>query len=301
MRTVAFPVFVLLLVGCFCPGGSGGDSRPEKSKSNDTDPAILKSLHQMVAEGPDETVLKFVKDNPTLVHDMDNYDCTPLHYAARYGRVETARWLIEQKADVNTVSYNQFTPMHVVTDAAVARLLIKAGADLNAKDAWSKTPLQQAAQADRKDICEAILAAGFPIDLATALRLRKRVVVKQMLKENPAIAKEAEGGSDLWANTTPLGVAATQGDKEIVELLLKAGAPIDAATLRPNWGSITALCNAVWASQYEIAVMLCEAGADCNMSGGRGYPRLLDYALKHSDRKMVDLLKKHGGKPSEMK
>src|SRR5438094_919143 len=114
-------------------------------------------------------------------------------------------------------SNNRFKPMHVVTDAAVARLLIKAGANVKAKDAWGKTPLQNAAHMGRKDVCEAILAAGFPIDLTTALWLGKRDLVKQMIKENPAIAKQADGGSDLWGNTTPLGVAAGQGDKEIVE------------------------------------------------------------------------------------
>jgi ankyrin repeat protein len=294
MRTVSISAFLVLLVGFSAPA----DAQPGKPKSKGTDPAILMSLHKTIADSTDEKVLKLVKDNPTLVHDMDESDCTALHYAARYGRIETTKWLIENKADVNTVSYNRFTPMHVVTDAAVARLLIKAGANLKAKDAWSKTPLQNAAQMGRKDVCEAILASGYPADLTTALWLGKRDLVKKMIKDNPAIAKVAEGGSDLWGNTTPLGVAAEKGDKEIVELLLKAGAPVNAATERPNWGSITAVCNAVWAKEYEITEILCKAGADCNMTGGRGYPRLLDYALDHSDKKMVDLLKKYGAKAS---
>jgi len=111
--------------------------------------------------------------------------------------------------------------------------------------------------------------------------------------------KEVERDSDLWGNTSPLGVAASQGDKEMVELLLEAGAPINAVTDRPNGGPTTALCNAVWAGHYEIAEVLCNAGADCNMTGGKFYRRLLDHALKHSDKKMVDLLVKHGAKPSD--
>src|SRR5262249_24177167 len=279
MRTIAFLTFVLLLTGCGVTDGAGQDSKPAKPKNKGTDPAILGSLHQAFANGPDETVVKLVKDNPTLIHDMDESDCTALNYSARYGRVETAKWLIAQKADVNTVSYNRFTPMHVVTDAVVARLLIKAGADLKAKDAWGKTPLQNAAQMERKDVCEAILEAGFPIDLTTALWLGKRDLVKKLINENPAIVKKAEGGSDLWGNTTPLGVAAGTGDKEIVELLLKAGAPVTAVTHRPGAGDLTALSNAVLAKQYEIAEILCKAGADCNVSAGKFYPRLLDFAM----------------------
>jgi ankyrin repeat protein len=259
----------------------------------------LKSLHKKFADGTDEETLKWVMDNPSQIHNWDESECTALHYAARYGRFKTAKWLIDNKADVNTTSYNTFTPMHVVKDGAVARLLISAGANLKAKDSWGNTPLQRAAHDDHKDVCEAILEAGYPIDLATALELGKRDLAKAMIKENPAIAREVERGSDLWANTTPLGVAASKGDKEMVELLVKAGATVNAVTDRPNWGEITALCNAVWANQYEIAEILCEAGADCNMSGGRRYRKLLDYALEHSDVKMVDLLVRHGAKFSE--
>jgi ankyrin repeat protein len=260
---------------------------------------LVESLHSAFADGTDKTTLKLVKDNPTLVNDMDSMQCTALHYAARYGRLETAKWLIEQKADVNTVAYNGFTPMHVVTDAGVARVLIKAGAKLKTKDNWGKTPLQNAAQMEYKDVCEAILEAGFPIDLTTALWLGKRDLVKKMIKENPAIAKQADGGADLWGNTTPLGVAAAQGDKQIVELLLKAGAPVNAVTRRPLAYDLSALSNAVVAKQYEIAEILCKAGANPNVSAGKFYPRLLDYALKHSDQRMVELLKKYGGKKSK--
>jgi hypothetical protein len=80
---------------------------------------------------------------------------------------------------------------------------------------------------------------------------------------------------------------------------LKAGAPVNAATRRPAAGDLTALSNAVLAKQYEIAQILCKAGADCDVSAGKFYPRLLDYAMKHSETKMVELLKKYGGNPSE--
>ena len=99
------------------------------------------------------------------------------------------------------------------------------------------------------------------IILTTALWLSKRNLVKKMIKENPAIAKKAEGGADLGGNTTPWGVAAGKGDKEIVELLLKAGAPVNAVTHGPAAGDMTALSNAVPAKQFAIAEILCKAGA----------------------------------------
>ena len=262
--------------------------------------AAAESVHQLFAKGPDEVTLEFVKTNAGPVDQKDDSECTTLHYAARYGRIETAKWLVAHKADVNTVSYNQFTPMHMVSDATLAQFLIQSGADLKKRDAWSKTPLQKAAQEGWTNVCDVIIASGFPIDLSTALRLGKRDLVKRMIRDSPKSVKMVEEDSDLWGNTLPLGVAAAQGDKELVELLLKAGAPVNATTMMPNaGGGASALCNAVWARHYDVAEILCKAGADCNMVGGKFYPRLLDYALKHSDKKMIDLLVKHGAKASD--
>src|SRR5436190_2563845 len=179
--------------------------------------AAAESVHQLFAKGPDEVTLAFVKTNAGSVDQKDDSECTTLHYAARYGRIETAKWLVAHKADVNTLSYNQFTPMHMVSDAALARFLIQSGADLKKKDAWSKTPLQKAAQESRTNVCDVILASGYPVDLSSALRLGKRDLAKKMIKEKPDIVKSVEEDSDLWSNTSPLGVAASQGDKEMVE------------------------------------------------------------------------------------
>ena len=124
--------------------------------------------------------------------------CTALHYAARFGRIETARWLIDHKADVNTLAYKRSTPMHLVSDGAVARLLIKSGADLKANDSWRKTPLQNAAEQGNKSVCDAILESGYPIDLASARWLGKRDAARKMIEQNPAIVKPTGEDSDLW-------------------------------------------------------------------------------------------------------
>jgi ankyrin repeat protein len=256
--------------------------------------ATAQSFHQVFATGPDDGTLEFVKNKAGAVDEKDDMECTALHYAARYGRLKTAQWLIAHKADVNTVSYNGFTPMHMVSDSALAKLLVEAGADLHKKDSWGNTPMKSAAQEGRTNICEVILASGFPMDLTSALWIGRRDVAKQIIKDNPGSVTNIEEGSNLWGNTSPLGVAAAQGDKEMVELLLEAGAPVNAITEIPNTGPANALCNAVWNKHYGVAQLLCKSGADCNMIGGRFYPRLLDYALRHSDRKTVNLLIKYG-------
>ena len=290
----------LLLPGCLCVAGIGCDSQADEPKSKRTDPALLKTLHPTFADQTDEALLKLVKENPPLVHDKDESDCTALHYAARYGRVETARWLIGQKADVNTMSYNRFTPMHMVSNATLAELLIKSGADLDRKDAWGNTPLQRAAEENRPAVVDAILASGYKLDLRTAIMIKKRDVVKKMLKDDPKLARQASKGSNLWGDTTPLGLAARQKDKEIVELLLDAGADVNEGTFLPNAGDkATALTNAVWAGDKEIVKLLLDRGAKTDVTGGKFYATILDYAREHSAREIVELLEKAGAKGSD--
>jgi ankyrin repeat protein len=277
-------------------------SRADEPKSKGTDPAILTTLHPTFADGSDAALLKLVKENPSLVHDKDSSDCTALHYAARYGRPETAKWLIDQKADVNTVAYNRFTPMHVVKDAAVAKLLIKGGADLDKKDAWGNTPLQRAAQEGLTEVAEAILASGTKLDLRTAVMLKKKDAVKKLLKDDPKLARQPSKGANLWGAVTPLGLAAGQKDKEMVQLLLDAGADVNEGTFMPNaGGNASALTNAVWAGDKEVVKLLLDRGAKTDVTGGKFYPTILDYARKHSAREIVDLLEKAEAKGSDKK
>src|SRR5579871_2126625 len=289
-----------LVVGCLCFGGIGGDPQADAPNSKPTDPAIIKTLLPTFANQTDAVLLTLVKKYPGLVDDMDSTDCTALHYAARFGRVETARWLIAHKADVNTVSYNRFTPMHMVSNATLAKLLIKAGANLNAIDAWGNTPLQRAAEENRLAVVDAILASGYKLDLRSAIMVKKRDLVKKMLKDDPNLARQPSNASGLWGDTTPLGLAARQKDKEIVKLLLDSGADVNEGTDMPNaGGNATALTNAVWAGDKEIVKLLLDRGAKTDVVGGKFYRRILDYARKHSSREIVELLEKAEAKGKE--
>jgi ankyrin repeat protein len=71
-----------------------------------------------------------------------------LQVAIRAGRYEQVRRLLELGADVNAFDDGQM-PLHVATypeGEAIARLLIAAGAKLDARDMYEGTPLHRAAQ-----------------------------------------------------------------------------------------------------------------------------------------------------------
>ncbi|TFK27833.1 ankyrin [Coprinopsis marcescibilis] len=85
-----------------------------------------------------------LSENPSLLNSVDVDERTPLHWAASSGSVDIARFLIDQKAEVDKVDNSGWTPLHIAVSAGnleVVRELIGAGADVNRKNDKGITPL----------------------------------------------------------------------------------------------------------------------------------------------------------------
>lgn len=90
---------------------------------------------------------------------------TALHLAAFFGKTEAARALIEAGAAVGVYSQNDLwvQPLHSAASGRhheVCRLLIAAGADVNAKQRHGFSPLHAAAQQGDDELVELLLSAG---------------------------------------------------------------------------------------------------------------------------------------------
>src|SRR5262249_31337393 len=73
-------------------------------------------VHIALNDGLTEKALSLLKKDPTLIDSRNDSQETPLHVAVHRGRTEAVKWLLANKANVNAVAYNTFTPLHLAQD-----------------------------------------------------------------------------------------------------------------------------------------------------------------------------------------
>jgi len=73
----------------------------------------------------------------------DNYESSPLQFAAQGGHKKIVELLIAGGADVNA-NEDGSSPLHIAANREIAELLITNGADVNANKVYGETPLDSA-------------------------------------------------------------------------------------------------------------------------------------------------------------
>ncbi len=149
-------------------------------------------------------------------------------------------------------------------DLARTRELLQARSDsvnLYGDDGW--TPLHLAAFFGHKQVAEALLASG------ADLHARSRNFMDNM----------------------PLHTAVAGKRRDIVEMLLAMGADVNAR----QDGGWTPLHEAAMSGDTDIALLLIERGAAVNLRKDDGATPL-GLAVDKGHRKIVELLRLHGGK-----
>jgi ankyrin repeat protein len=88
---------------------------------------------------------------------------SPLHLALYRAKPDIAKMLIEAGADVNAKNKSGLTPLMraaLSEQVEIVRLLIARGADVNAREDGGKTALKYAKKANNKEIAKMLVAAG---------------------------------------------------------------------------------------------------------------------------------------------
>ncbi len=111
-----------------------------------------------------------------------------------------------------------------------------------------------------------------------------------LLLEN---GEDINGGDEKF-NETPLHIAATAGQSEITELLLKEGADIQARSMSEK----TPLHKAVFFGQFDTVKLLVEKGADVNARDKSGYTPLHSSASNRASLEIAKFLLEKGADPN---
>ncbi|XP_060700310.1 caskin-2-like isoform X1 [Hemiscyllium ocellatum] len=208
------------------------------------------------------------------VNYQDSDGFSALHHAALSGSTELISLLLEAQAMVDIKDSNGMRPLHYAAwqgKLEPVRLLLRAGAVVNVASQDGQIPLHLAAQYGHYDVSEMLLqhqsnpcivnkAKKTPLDLACEFGRLK--VAQLLLNSNMCVALlEGQSKDSADANfTTPLHLAAKNGHKDIIRLLIKAG--IDANKVAKTG---TALHEAALCGKTEVVRLLLDAGIDVNI------------------------------------
>lgn len=119
----------------------------DKGNSN-TNIDVLTTLHQAVADGNQKAIASLIKLKKLINSKEPINGSTPLHIAARYAYTNIIKMLLESGANAKIKDHNGWTALHeavlALNNQEVIELLLKYGAEINAKTNDGHTPLKLA-------------------------------------------------------------------------------------------------------------------------------------------------------------
>ncbi|OCT45772.1 hypothetical protein CLCR_01420 [Cladophialophora carrionii] len=223
---------------------------------------LLDSGHHIECKGP-KSYSSYYSDGEGSHETRHRYPETRALYRAAYsGHLDVAHYLLKKGADVNARNgYNGKSGDPILFYVIrIVRLILDAGADIDAKDHLSRTPLYLAC------------VGGF---------LRS---VEMLLEEGARTDVIAEQGQ------TALYKAAGKGQEEIVEVLLRYGADPDLGHGRLGE---TILYKAAWYNELDVVDHLITFGADVNIKNSKKMESYKDSKEKILHGVLAGLSKDH--------
>ena len=118
------------------------------------DPSILHTFHTLFKSMDERRILKEVADffdrTQAPIDLQDEQTSTMLHWACSRGHEEVVPLLLVRGANPNMTAWEDKTPLHSAMghdgSTRILDLLVQYGADIEARDAYGRTPLHRAVE-----------------------------------------------------------------------------------------------------------------------------------------------------------
>ena len=188
------------------------------------------------------------------------------------------KYYLAKKSDPNAADYNGFSLLHQAANfkrLEIAKILIEAGAMVNAKMDGYKQPLNMALELPKNISKFGMIINGsfrmyskkynIPQDEDNQFKL-----VKLLLDSGADVNQHKTEGQithyELYGFRTPLTQAASNGNTRITDLLIEYGADINAS----DYNFSTALNEAVINGRTDVVELLINKGANVNTQQSLG-------------------------------
>ncbi len=242
-------------------------------------------LARAAARGDHAAARRIIRADPRLIGvDLaENNEHQALHYAVRNRDVQMVSLLLEAGANPRRGVYpvrDSTTPCAIAEDRGFGEVL-SVIADHEARHGAKTSPPYQPRTAPAPTPLERAVADG---DLAA---------VRDGHQRDPALIRPEHGACGL------LTIATKHDRREMVRLLLDLGCDPDdrhqiAWMQAPTFSAGQPLWSAADLCRYDCAELLLSRGADPN-AAAYGSGDAMSRAYNNRDRRMIDLLRAHGG------
>jgi ankyrin repeat protein len=207
------------------------------------------------------------------IHNIDHSgppnppEPSPLYYATLSGISDLVEFLIiTRQQDPNKSHGGWGTPLHaaaVLGHTAIARILLKHNADVNARDKHNSTPLHEASGSGNLDVMRLLLEHRVDVNvldhwggspLYRAFQYQKFDAMKLLV----------EGGADVnvrnKSNSTVLHEASASGNLDVMRFLLSLGADVN---VLDRWGDSP--LHKAFRYPDAMKLLVLEGGANVNV------------------------------------
>jgi len=224
-------------------------------------------IHNAAVAGDFNKVRALIEADPTLLESKDDMGNTPLISACFapptfIPKAVVAIFLIGKGANVNAKNNWGGTPLYLaIRDFDLMQRLIAKGAEVNVQAFVGITPLHQAASSGNLKVAKLLIDHGAALNARSQDGTVLHQIINRKSKSNVEMAKLLlESGAKLQEfsfGNTELHLAALKGCAELVPLLVKHGADVNAV----NEYNHTPLYYAAKHGHRKAAEALVAAGA----------------------------------------